>query len=59
MAKIQNNIQCLNVLVIEYWQLRLVCYLVLGICIFKHETPRQGPLKIPYFVKRILLATST
>jgi len=30
------------VLVIEYWNLRFICNLVLEICDFRHKTPRQS-----------------
>ena len=62
MTEIRKSKQCvvLEVLVIEYWNLKFICNLVLGICDFRHKIPRQsrlsltpamrdrhGPLKIP------------
>ena len=31
-------------MVIEYWNLRFICILALGICDFRHDTPRQSHL---------------
>jgi len=31
---------------VEYWSLRFVCYLMLGICIFRHNYPRQSQLSL-------------
>ena len=54
MIEIQNpNHLVWKVLVIEYWNLRparsclamaggFICNLVLGICVFRHKTPRQS-----------------
>ena len=39
-----NNVSPWKVLVIEYWILRFICNLVLGICDFRHKTPRQSHL---------------
>ncbi len=59
-----NNVLSWKVLVIEYWNLRFICNLVLGICTFRHKNPRQshlsltpamrdrlGPSKIPLRVR--------
>jgi len=37
-----------KVLVIEYWNLRFVCNLVLGICIFRHKNLRQSHLSLTW-----------
>jgi len=43
MTEIQKSKQCgLEGLVIEYWNLKFICNLVLGICDFKHKTPGQS-----------------
>ena len=44
MSEIQKAKQCLGLegLVVEYWNLKFICNLVLGICDFKHKTPRQS-----------------
>ncbi len=34
------------VLIIGYWNLRFICNLVLGICIFRHKAPRQSHLSL-------------
>ncbi|MDP2645110.1 MAG: hypothetical protein Q8P24_09230, partial [Desulfobacterales bacterium] len=34
--------------VIEYWNLRFVCNLVLGICNFRPKTPRQSHLSLTW-----------
>jgi hypothetical protein len=35
-------------LVIEYWNLRFIWDLVLGICDFRHKTPRQSRRTLTY-----------
>jgi len=48
---------CLEVLVIEYWNLNFICNLlarrlfggVLGICDFRHKTPRQSQISLCVF----------
>ena len=37
-----NNVSCKKVLVIEHWNLRFFCNLVLVICIFNHKNPKQS-----------------
>jgi len=37
-----------NVLVIEYWNLRFICNLVLVICIFRHKNPRHRHLALTW-----------
>ena len=39
-------ISVLKVLVIEYWNLRFICNLVLGICDFRYKTQRQSHLSL-------------
>ncbi len=34
------------VLIIDYWNLRFVCNLVLGICTFRHKNLRQSHLSL-------------
>jgi len=44
MTEIQKSKQGLGLkgLVIEYWNFKFICNLVLGICDFRHKTPRQS-----------------
>jgi len=37
-----SSLSLFQILVIEYWNLRFACYLVLGICTFRHKNPRQS-----------------
>ena len=48
MTEIRKSKQYLpwKVLVIEYWDLRFICNLVLGICDFGHKTPGQSHLSL-------------
>ena len=43
-----NNVSSWKVLVIEYWNLRFTCNLVLGVCDFSHKTPRQSHLSLTW-----------
>jgi hypothetical protein len=45
MTEIQNS---KHVWVIEYWNLKFICNLVLGICDFRHKTPRQSQISLTY-----------
>jgi len=33
---------------IEYWNLKFICNLVLGICDFRHKTPRQSQISLTW-----------
>jgi len=33
---------------VEYWNLSFVCYLVLGICTFRHKNPSQSHLSLTH-----------
>jgi hypothetical protein len=33
---------------VEYWNLRFICNLVLGICDFRHQTPRQSRISLTW-----------
>jgi hypothetical protein len=49
--QILKSKQCVlpwKVLVIEYWNLRFIYVLVLGFCIFRHKTPKQGHLALTW-----------
>jgi hypothetical protein len=48
MTEIQKSKQCLGQedLVIEYWNLKFICNLVLGICDFRHKTRRQSQITL-------------
>ena len=35
-------------LVIEYWNLKFICNFVLGVCDFKHKTPRQSQISLTW-----------
>ena len=50
MTEIQKSKQGLGLegLVIEYWNLKFICNLVLGICDFRHKTPRQSQISPPW-----------
>jgi hypothetical protein len=50
MTEIQKSKQCLGLegLVIEYWNLKFICNLVLGICDFRHKTPRQSQISLTW-----------
>jgi len=45
-SKIQTMSRLGMFLVIEYWNLRFICNLVLEICDFRHKTPKQSHLSL-------------
>ena len=38
---------------VEYWNLRFICNLVLGICDFRHKTPRQSHLSLTSAMREV------
>jgi len=50
MTEIQKSKQCLGLegLVIEYWNLKFICNLVLGIYDFRHKTPRHSQTSLTW-----------
>jgi hypothetical protein len=43
-----NKVSAWKVLVIEYWNLKFICNLELGICDFRHKTPRQSQISLTW-----------